>query len=122
MPTYFTEKIVIIVNTTNSYLIVVFTKFIFRVIKEVMMKKSGLVFMLLAGVAVMSTACTSSETTQAPETTQVAPQADQQQSAQSSTVDPTQQGTAVEGDATIQQSQPNQAIQDPTLGEHPSAQ
>lgn len=86
------------------------------------MKKSGLVFMLLAGVAVMSTACTSSETTKAPETTQVAPQADQQQSAQSSTVDPTQQGTAVEGDATIQQSQPNQAIQDPTLGEHPSAQ
>jgi len=88
------------------------------------MKKSGLIFMLLAGVAVMSTACTSSETTQAPETTQSAPMssADQQQSAQTATVDPTQQGTAVEGDATIQQSQPAQATNDPSLVEQPSAQ
>jgi putative exporter of polyketide antibiotics len=93
-------------------------------LKELMMKKSGLIFMLLAGVAVMSTACTSSETTQAPETTQSAPMssADQHQSAQTATVDPAQQGTAVEGDATIQQSQPAQATQDPTLGEQPSAQ
>ncbi len=93
-------------------------------IKELMMKKSGLIFMLLAGVAVMSTACTSNETTHAPETTQSAPMAsaDQQQSAQTATVDPAQQGTAVEGDATIQQSQPAQATQDPTLGEQPSAQ
>ncbi len=87
------------------------------------MKKSGLIFMLLAGVAVMSTACTSSETTKAPETTQTAPvAADQQQSAQSSTVDPTQQGTAVEGDAGIQQSQAPQASDDSSLEQQPSAQ
>ena len=87
------------------------------------MKKSGLIFMLLAGVAVMSTACTSCETTKAPETTQTAPTSvDQQQSAQSSTVDPTQQGTAVEGDANIQQSQAPQATDDTGLEQQPSAQ
>jgi len=87
------------------------------------MKKSGLIFMLLAGVAVMSTACTSSETTKAPETTQTTPTSvDQQQSAQTSTVDPTQQGTAVEGDANIQQSQAPQATDDTGLEQQPSAQ
>ncbi|RZG44071.1 hypothetical protein [Acinetobacter wuhouensis] len=87
------------------------------------MKKSGLIFMLLAGVAVMSTACTSSETTKAPETTQTAPTSvDQQQSAQTSTVDPTQQGTAVEGDANIQQSQAPQATDDTGLEQQPSVQ
>ena len=87
------------------------------------MKKSGLIFMLLAGVAVMSTACTSTETTKAPETTQTAPNSvDQKQSTQSSSVDPSQQGTAVEGDASNQQSQPAQAADDPSLVEQPSAQ
>ena len=87
------------------------------------MKKSGLIFMLLAGVAVMSTACTSNETTKAPETTQTAPTSvDQQQSAQSSTVDPTQQGTAVEGDANIQQSQAPQATDGTGVEQQPSAQ
>ena len=87
------------------------------------MKKSGLIFMLLAGVAVMGTACTSNETTKAPESTQAAPLgADPQQSAQSSTVDPSQQGTAVEGDASIQQSQAPQATDDSSLEQQPSAQ
>ena len=86
------------------------------------MKKSGLIFMLLAGVAVMTTACTSTGTTKKSETTQLAPQATEQQSAQTSAVDPTQQGTAVEGDATIQQSQPTQATNDPSLEKQPSAQ
>ncbi|AYO56166.1 hypothetical protein [Acinetobacter wuhouensis] len=81
------------------------------------MKKSGLIFMLLAGVAVMSTACTSSETTQTAPTS-----VDQQQSAQTSTVDPTQQGTAVEGDANIQQSQAPQATDDTGLEQQPSVQ
>lgn len=88
-----------------------------------MLKKSGLIFGLLAGVAVLSTACTSNETAKAPETTQTAPASvGEQQSAQTATVDPTQQGSAVESDSSIQQAQPSQAIHDPSLGEQPSAQ
>lgn len=86
------------------------------------MKKTTLIFALVSGIAVMSTACTSTESTKAPETTQTAPTSvEQPQSAQSATVDSTQQGTAVEGDASVQPT-PAQATEGSGAIEQPSAQ
>lgn len=79
--------------------------------KEYMMNKSGLIFGLLAGVAVLSTACTSTESTQSPATTQVAPTSTDAQ--QSSIVEPIQQGAAAQSDASMQHTQPAQATEAP---------
>lgn len=79
--------------------------------KEYMMNKSGLIFGLLAGVAVLNTACTSTESTQSPTTTQVAPTSTDAQ--QSSIVEPIQQGAAVQSDASMQQIQPAQPTEAP---------
>lgn len=79
--------------------------------KEYMMNKSGLIFGLLAGVAVLSTACTSTESTQSPATTQVAPTSTDAQ--RSSIVEPIQQGAAAQSDASMQQTQPAQATEAP---------
>ncbi|MFW2077917.1 hypothetical protein ACG94X_09360 [Acinetobacter sp. ULE_I010] len=75
------------------------------------MNKSGLIFGLLAGVAVLNTACTSTESTQSPTTTQVAPTSTDAQ--QSSIVEPIQQGAAAQSDASMQQTQPTQATEAP---------
>lgn len=100
--------------------------FLIRVKKEYMMKKSGLILGVLVGVATLSTACTSNQSTQSPETAQQTAQQtatmSDQQSAQTATVDSSQQGIAVESDANMQQSQPTQVTNDPNTIEQPSAQ
>lgn len=96
--------------------------FLIRVKKEYMMKKSGLILGVLVGVATLSTACTSNQSTQSPETAQQTATMSDQQSAQTATVDSSQQGIAVESDANMQQSQPTQVTNDPNTIEQPSAQ
>lgn len=86
------------------------------------MKKLGLILGLSFGVAVLTTACTSNQSAQSPETAQQTATMSDQQSAQTATVDSTQQGIAVESDANMQQSQPAQVTNDPNAMQQPSAQ
>jgi len=86
------------------------------------MKKLGLILGLSVSVAVLTTACTSNQSTQSPETAQQTATMSDQQSAQSATVDAVEQGAAAESDANAQSGQPVQATNDPNSVQQPSAQ